>query len=269
MQTRSLDISEDIDMPVDATRDKSQKTQQGKKRPKNGAKVDTPVSAEGMDKPIKVDNVKAKKMDNDAKPVFKKKSPVKQQPRPVLYRPIQLGSMHALRIYKRTYNQASRDMFYIAIMSDNLIEQPEQVDELLEGVENMLQSVARDLENEMERAQHQLNEYDINQMASYTKVTEFNAPINCAEIRQYLDLIVTMDRLILMIDTLWLNGIVTTRGRKQRSYEWQSRMLNTANRLRGIADKLRHVKNEMNENAHSKPSADIKELGFSSVILPG
>lgn len=170
--------------------------------------------------------------------------------RPVLGETLTLSSGHAQRIFRRTYPQVSRDLFFIEVSIDQYLPR-EQSDEIPQVVFGMIEKVKNDMGNDISQAQVLISENNISQLVNYTEVETVTAEINCGYIREYLSLIKTMDKLLQFLDTLWLHGIIDPLARKRRAYEWQRRMYNTANRIRGINERIRHERKKRNDEEGS------------------
>ncbi len=85
----------------------------------------------------------------------------------------------------------------------------------------------------------------IDMMPGYTNPNEYTIEINSPQVAQFAHLIRKLDTLMGIVDTLWLNTVLTSKQRTDATYQWQQRLIKLAGRIIGIEKRARI-------SAHSK-----------------
>lgn len=228
-----------VDEPVVAA------TQETDASPTKTAKK-TPAGAKSPAKPktTTTDSNKPTTQDKaETKPIEEKSSenqnrepraPVSQA---IVKAKINLRSRHAQRVYRRSYSTAARAFYTLSVMLRIYVneQEAEQIGAVCDG---MLGAVREDLTQEIARMEQVAETQGIDLGAiAYTQPEEFEVEITTPKASQYLGLIREMDRLIGLIDVLWLSGVYNDTQYNAGSYQWQRRLIKLANRLRNLAQR--------------------------------
>lgn len=159
---------------------------------------------------------------------------------PTLRVDITLNTDFAQRVYRRVWDRLKADIYILTVRSravgrDDIAETSEQL------LRDQFKKLQTDLSADIERADILLDKLGITELGQYggavTKVAEYTTP----QAKQYLDLVLSMDQLIMRLDALWLNGEIETKACKVRSHEWKRRIVKLANRIRQISSSGRRT----------------------------
>jgi len=73
----------------------------------------------------------------------------------------------------------------------------------------------------------------------YSHPGELPVRILCPRALDFLAMIEGLDELMVLIDSLWLSGLLTNRHRSEAAYQWQQRILRIARRIAAIESAVR------------------------------
>lgn len=166
--------------------------------------------------------------------------------RPVVFYELTLKTMHAQRAFQRCYKRLTLDLYTIDVIMRQL-GATNHIAEAEAYIGTLFEKNAQDMKAELERLQHLLDENAdvlLGGLAENTAPKQYKAEINTPLARRFLADLEMVDQLIVHIDTAWLNDLIDSRRRNERTNVWQQRMIRTANRVRGVADGLRQRRNQ-------------------------
>jgi len=150
---------------------------------------------------------------------------------------VSLSSRHAQRVYKRSYSTAARALYVLSVML-RIYASEKEAEQIGTLCDEMLASVRKDLDEEIARMQQVAETQGVDLGAvAYTQPEEYVAEITTPKASQYIGLVRELDRLIGLIDVLWLSGVYNDSQHNAGSYQWQRRLIKLANRLRNLAQR--------------------------------
>lgn len=176
------------------------------------------------------------------KPAPAKKPQQQRKPRPPVSQarvtiPGQLRSRQAQKLYRYNFETASYALYTMSVILPTMVDEKSVLD--VSGVvDGEIDAVRNDLASEIERAKEmaETNGIDLDAV-QYSKPQKITVEINSPKAGQFFGLIREMDRLIGMLDMLWLSGIYNDHQYNTGCYQWQRRISKLANRLRNIAQR--------------------------------
>lgn len=157
---------------------------------------------------------------------------------PELSCPIQLNTDFAQRVYKRAFDHLKGDLYVLTVRtrSNGKDEAAKAIDVI---IADEFASVRKDLDIELERADAMLDAAKITKLADYDRRLTTDAKYSTPRAKEYLDLVLKMDQLLMRYDTLWLHDRIADQPRMARCQNWQRRLIKVANRLRDLGNKTR------------------------------
>jgi hypothetical protein len=205
-------------------------------------------------------------MNDVAPPAARPSAPPRTMP--VLSVNVKLNTEFAQRVYKRCFDRLKGDLYVLTVRTH-----AGGMDEAAQAIENILTetfaSVRKDLDSEMERSDVLLDSVKLNELADYEGVTSIKATFSTPRAKEFLDLLIKMDQLLMRYDALWLTGNIESRQRWTRCQNWQRRMTKVANRLRELGNRTRSgLTREAEKRAASTPAAGIPAAGTSAASAP-
>jgi len=158
--------------------------------------------------------------------------------RPVFERTIKVNSEQAIRVIRKSYDRLIKSLYAIDVIL-RIIGEEQAIDELETLVSGMISECAHQLQAEKSRLDSVSSENGITEKPIYTHPTEFKAQIASPQIAQFIELIKLLDQLMIVMDTLWLCQIVSSKQCTEARYQWQQRLQKLANRIVTI-ERLAH-----------------------------
>ena len=158
--------------------------------------------------------------------------------RPVFDQTITIHSNHAQRLLDRGFLLVVRALYGIDVVLRILGDDAE-----MDQVEGIVGSLIGELAAEL-RAEHgrlaQLREANgISATPRYTHPRKITVHISSPQLAQYTALIEELDRLMTVMDALWLTGVLTNKQRADGAYQWRIRVLRTGREIIEIERRAR------------------------------
>lgn len=157
---------------------------------------------------------------------------------PVRKMPITLHSEFAQRVYYRTWDRLKADL-YILTVRTRTADQNEAAAALETIISESFDKARTDLSADLERTEVARDHYKVHEIPEYEDRLVTVATYSTPRAREFLALILQMDQLMTLYDTLWLAGFATTQEWVKRSQNWQRRLIKMTNRLRELANRTR------------------------------
>jgi hypothetical protein len=157
---------------------------------------------------------------------------------PVFSVSVKLNTEFAQRVYKRCFDRLKADLYVLTVRT-----RAGGMDEAAKAIETILSeafgSVRKDLDSELERSDALLDDVKLTDLAEYDGVPTIKAAYSTPRAKEFLDLLLKMDQLLMRYDALWLSGHIETQQRWARCQNWQRRLTKVANRLRELGNRTR------------------------------
>jgi len=188
-------------------------------------------------------NDKRKKGRNDAVPTS----------RPVLERELQLNTIEANRVFKRTFEFTARNLYAIDVLTSVLLN-AQANQKAVETVEEWMSKVRTDLEAERARLDVLYEQLGIKVCARYTNPQRYTAEFSTPLAARYIKLIEQLDAFLIIVHTLYLNDAFEDGQTSVRTYQWQQRVIKLSGRIRALAGGVRReIKNKNIVGADGMP----------------
>lgn len=175
-------------------------------------------------------------MNDVAPPTARASAPPRTMP--VFSCTLQLNTDFAQRVYKRSFDRLKADLYVLTVRTRS-----SGMDEAAKAIETVISeafaSARKDLESELERSDALLDDVKLSDLPEYEGALTTQAKYSTPRAKEYLDLLLKMDQLLMRYDALWLAGHIETQPRVARSQNWQRRMIKIANRLRELGNRTR------------------------------
>jgi hypothetical protein len=160
------------------------------------------------------------------------------RPTPVWSCSITLNTDFGQRVYKRAWDRLKADLYVCTVRTRS-----SGMDEAAKAIEGVIteafESARKDLESELARVETLMDSVKLTDLPAYKGVQTLEVEFSTPRAKEFLNLIVQMDQLLMRYDALWLTGHIETHPRVQRSQNWQRRLIKIANRLRELANRTR------------------------------
>jgi len=151
--------------------------------------------------------------------------------RPVFDQTIRIQSNHPQRLLDRGFLLVVRALYGIDVVL-RIIGDDEEMDQVEEIVGNLIAELAEVLRAEHARRVQLRETNGISATPRYTNPKQITVHISSPQLAQYTALIEEIDRLMTVMDTLWLTGVLTNKQRADGAYQWRTRVLHTGREVK-------------------------------------
>lgn len=158
--------------------------------------------------------------------------------RPVFDQTIRIQSNHAQRLLDRGFLLVVRALYGIDVVL-RIIGDDEEMDQVEEIVGKLIAELAEELRAEHGRLAQLRENNGISATPRYTNPKQITVHISSPQLAQYTALIEELDRLMTVMDTLWLTGVLTNKQRADGAYQWRTRVLRTGREIIEIERRAR------------------------------
>lgn len=179
-----------------------------------------------------------------------------------------LNTEFSARVYRRCFDRLKGDLYVLTVRT-----RAGGMDEAARAIDAVIAeafgSVRKDLDAELERSDALLDDAKLTELAAYQGVPVTKATYSTPQAREFLDLLLKMDQLLMRYDALWLGQRIDTQQRWSRCQNWQRRLTKVANRLRELGNRTRAALTREAER-HSTPAAalEVSSAATEPVSLP-
>ena len=158
--------------------------------------------------------------------------------RPVFDQTIRIQSNHAQRLLDRGFLLVVRALYGIDVVL-RIIGDDEEMDQVEEIVGKLIGELAEELKAEHARLAQLRESNGISATPRYTNPKRITVHISSPQLAQYTALIEELDRLMTVMDALWLTGVLTNKQRADGAYQWRTRVLRTGREIIEIERRAR------------------------------
>jgi len=184
--------------------------------------------------------------------------------RPVFDQTIRIQSNHAQRLLDRGFLLVVRALYGIDVVL-RIIGDDEEMDQVEEIVGKLITELAEELKAEHARLAQLRETNGISATPRYTNPKQITVHISSPQLAQYTALIEELDRLMTVMDTLWLTGVLTNKQRADGAYQWRTRVLRTG---REIIEIERRARASAEKQGKSDELAGVEELVVAQEVSP-
>jgi hypothetical protein len=186
--------------------------------------------------------------------------------RPVFKRVLKVNSLQAQRVVERSFQRVSDSLFSIDVIL-RIIGEQDEIDQVESIIQEHIEKVSVDLDTATNQLQKLMEDNGIEGAPEYTSPNKYDIEINSPQVAQFAHLVRKLDNLMLLVDTLWLNSILTSKQRKDATYQWQQRLIKLAGRIIGIEKRARisaHSKGKKDEVEAAAPAQETTDEEIAS-----
>ena len=158
--------------------------------------------------------------------------------RPVFDQTVTIHSNHAQRLLNRGFLLVVRALYGIDVVL-RILGDDEEMDQVEEIVSKLIGELATELRAEHARLAQLREANGIGATPRYTNPKRITVHISSPQLAQYTALIEELDRLMTVMDALWLTGVLTNKQRADGAYQWRTRVLRTGREIIEIERRAR------------------------------
>ena len=187
--------------------------------------------------------------------------------RPVFDQTIRIQSNHAQRLLDRGFLLVVRALYGIDVVL-RIIGDDEEMDQVEEIVGKLIGELAAELKAEHARLAQLRESNGISATPRYTNPKRITVHISSPQLAQYTALIEEFDRLMTVMDALWLTGVLTNKQRADGAYQWRTRVLRTGREIIEIERRARASAEKRGKGEElSEVEESVVAQEVSSVVL--
>ena len=160
--------------------------------------------------------------------------------RATIERSISLNSTPATKVFNRHFGVVSANLYQIGVMVP-VRSAPEIAEHLEEKLNEYFKQAEDGLSKESDRIHSIMESNGIDSEPSYTHPSAITVDITTPDANRFLHLIETLDRVCLLIDNVWLNGLFTNVQRNRALYNAQQRVARCGGRVRNLHNSVKSV----------------------------
>ena len=158
--------------------------------------------------------------------------------RPVFDQTVTIHSNHAQRLLDRGFLLVVRALYGIDVVL-RILGDDAEMDQVEEIVGKLIGELATELHAEHARLAQLREANGIGATPRYTNPKRITVHISSPQLAQYTALIEELDRLMTVMDALWLTGVLTNKQRADGAYQWRTRVLRTGREIIEIERRAR------------------------------
>jgi hypothetical protein len=158
--------------------------------------------------------------------------------RPVFDQTITIHSNHAQRLLDRGFLLVVRALYGIDVVL-RILGDDAEMDQVEEIVGKLIGELVTELRAEHARFAQLREANGIGATPRYTNPKRITVHISSPQLAQYTALIEELDRLMTVMDALWLTGVLTNKQRADGAYQWRTRVLRTGREIIEIERRAR------------------------------
>lgn len=175
---------------------------------------------------------------------------------PCIEMKVSLGTAPMARIFKRDFNMTSRNIYFISVLGRALLGD-EESRKAEEYVSNNLANSIRELGDMIKQAEVSVLNSSVD-MATFQNPEIGAAKITTPFAKQFVDLLLLADKYLLLLNTLWLNGVITNDQRSQHELTTKIKVKSVSNSARNM---FKAMLEEMNSRKNGAGSKTIQNFG--------
>jgi hypothetical protein len=180
--------------------------------------------------------------------------------RPVFEETITIHSSHAQRILDRGYYRVAAALYAIDVVL-RIIGDHDEMDAVEDLVDTQIQTFAAAMEDEHKRLTILREQSGITRTVKYTRPITLRIQISSPQMAQYTLLIQELDRLMMAIDSLWMNAVLTSKQKATAGYAWRIALLRIGREIMALERRARDAA------ARQGRSADVEAATADAAIV--
>ncbi len=158
--------------------------------------------------------------------------------RPVFEETITIHSSHAQRILDRGYYRVAAALYAIDVVL-RIIGDHDEMDAVEGLVDAQIQTFATAMDDEHKRLLVLRDQSGITRTVKYTRPITLRIQISSPQMAQYTLLIQELDRLMMAIDSLWMNAVLTSKQKAMAGYTWRIALLRIGREIMALERRAR------------------------------
>ena len=158
---------------------------------------------------------------------------VNSHSRPVVRKSIELATSQAQRICERTFSRTVYSFFSIEVILQ-IIGEETSVDKARENIGKLIQNCKSTIDTQIAQLDELIATHQLEHNSGYSNPATYNVEMTSPLAMQYGRLLLKLDHMLKLIDTLWMSGYLQSRQRTRAMYDWSSNFTRLSSRIISI-----------------------------------
>ncbi|MGH0003600.1 hypothetical protein ACQU0X_26285 [Pseudovibrio ascidiaceicola] len=193
----------------------------------------------------------------------------KPQSRPTITKVLSLKSIHAQRVARRVSRKMSQACYTVQVHLPNIAGRHEELASSLGEFSKLLTDPLDEFDEavtkEIERFEKLKSDNAIAENVDYSDPEQLQLGITSPGMMRFSTLLLKLDSLVSIIDTLWMSGVFDPNQRSKANYEWQQRLLKVSNRVIALGGTTNKKLNDVTANA---PESELEGKDPAAESMP-
>jgi len=164
--------------------------------------------------------------------------------RPVFNQTLHINNLYTQGIFERNFWRVARALFSIDVILP-IIGQEEQVEQVEVIIQQDMQQMMEAVEAQTVGLTKIMDDNGIDEIPDYTHPQQYKVAITCPQVARFAQLMTRMDALLVKVDTVWLNGLMSSKERTAVNLEQR-------NKLNGLVGRLIQIESRAREAARAQ-----------------
>ena len=171
--------------------------------------------------------------------------------RPSLSQTVTLNTPCAQRVYNRVFAEVARNLYSLGVITHVLSDDDTIAEELDGIVKSRFDSLKEKLDDEVKRLNTVRDDAGVTAIPRYTEPQSIENDVTSPMAFHFISLLQTLDKVVTLLDSLWLTEEIDVKQKLRMEYMWQKRLLKFSNQLRELNNRAR--KASKGSSAQPKP----------------
>lgn len=163
-----------------------------------------------------------------------------------------LNTPCAQRVYNRVYAEVSRNLYSLGVVTHVMNDDGTVAEELNAVVKDRFDTLKKQLDDEIKRLEAVRDDAGVSAIPNYTEPQSVENDVTTPMTFHFIRLLQTLDRVVTLLDSLWLTEEIDVKQKLRQEYVWQKRILKFSNQLRELNNRARKA-------SRMKPAANESE----------
>lgn len=150
--------------------------------------------------------------------------------RPSFTETLVLNSEYTKRVHQRYFRSVVTALYMIDTIL-YVIGEKDHIEQVQAAVSGLIDACTHDLLTEIERLEKLRDENGISGTPKYSNPGRYEIEIVSPQVSQFVALMLKMDDVMKLVDTLWLSNVIANDKRADTEHQWQLRIQKLARRI--------------------------------------
>ena len=182
--------------------------------------------------------------------------------RPTLSQTVTLNTPCAQRVFNRVYAEVSRNLYSLGVVTHVLSADESFAEDLNKVVKERFDELKEKLDDEIKRLDTVRDAAGVTAVPAYTEPQSIENDVSTPMTFHFIRLLQTLDKIVILLDSLWLTEEIDVKQKLRMEYMWQKRMLKFSNQLRELNNRARKaskLKSSANDEAAETETKAVAE----------